>query len=375
MRILYWSIPSFADSDFPLIKALREAGHEVFYIVRLAPYLKQTTLFDIKKIYPQSTILPASVYPELEYWSDYIDLEKTYVSNDAVGKTGLKSFRLYLKEQKLIKSLNPDIIHHVGIPFIFHLMMMWKYRKKAICVMHDPLPHSSDKGLRNGFKRWALTRISPRFILLNNQQKELFCSTYKVDPAKVFIASLGPYDCYRKLKTGRIIGGQFILFYGRIAPYKGINYAIDAFCQLKCPDVRFVIAGEGRQYFDIPENSQVEFIHRFLSINEVADYVSQALFVVCPYTDATQSGVLQTALAFGTPVVATEVGNFPELISNNVNGMLVPPRDAKSLASAFQLLLENRQLLETMRSNVDNALSASISWNCIAEKYIEIYRQ
>ena len=174
MRIVYYSIPPFADCDFPLIKALRNLGHEVYYIVRLAPFMCHTTLFDIARMDNRNAVLPASVYPELTVWSDYIDIDKSFVSNDTMGKTGIASFRLFKEEQKLIASLEPDVVHHVGIPFIFHLMMLWKYRRKSVCVIHDPIPHSSDTALRDKLKRFVLSLIPTKFVLLSTRQRADF---------------------------------------------------------------------------------------------------------------------------------------------------------------------------------------------------------
>lgn len=51
MKILYYSSPSFADCDFPLVKALQEAGHDVTYIIKLAPYSLKSTLLILKSKY------------------------------------------------------------------------------------------------------------------------------------------------------------------------------------------------------------------------------------------------------------------------------------------------------------------------------------
>ncbi|MFN5422931.1 MAG: glycosyltransferase, partial [bacterium] len=53
--------------------------------------------------------------------------------------------------------------------------------------------------------------------------------------------------------------------------------------------------------------------------------IQHATFVVCPYRDATQSGVLMTSFAFGKPVLATRVGAFPEYVTDGHNGLLLDP--------------------------------------------------
>ena len=117
-----------------------------------------------------------------------------------------------------------------------------------------------------------------------------------------------------------------------------------------------------------------EFIHRYLTVSEIADYVSQAKFVVCPYTDATQSGVIQTALGLGTPVVASDVGNFRDVITDGDNGLLVPPSDSDALADAYGKLLSDSRLLADMRANIAEACqSEGGDWARIVQQYEAVY--
>lgn len=381
MRILIYSIPSYADGDFPLIRALREAGHEVWYIVRLAPFFMHTTLFDIERMDARSAVLPASVYPELSRWGDYIDLERSFVSNDAVGRTGFRSFRLFLQEMRLVRRIAPDVVQHVGIPFLFQFWMLWKYRRKAVCVIHDPLPHSGEKSFRDTWKRRALAWIVPKFILLNRVQTESFCRVSRVPAGRVFHAALGPLDYYRRFGTGvSPEKGPYILFFGRFSPYKGIDIALEAFLAVRdaCPDVRLLVAGAGPLCFAWPPaggEAGIHLIHRYLTLDELADAVSHALFVVCPYTDATQSGVVQTAFALGTPVVATAVGNLPVDVEDGRCGLVVPPRNPEALAAAFRRLLDDPALLAQMRENIRfDAENGRHSWKRIVEQYIRAYQ-
>jgi glycosyltransferase involved in cell wall biosynthesis len=69
----------------------------------------------------------------------------------------------------------------------------------------------------------------------------------------------------------------------------------------------------------------IRLLNKYVSIQELAELIQNAEFIVCPYREATQSGVLMTAFALNKPVLATNVGAFPEYIVENVNGMLVEP--------------------------------------------------
>ena len=70
--------------------------------------------------------------------------------------------------------------------------------------------------------------------------------------------------------------------------------------------------------------------------------------MVCPYIDATQSGVVMSAFALNKPVVATKVGALPTMVKNGQYGTIVPPKDVATLASAINTLIENPQKIEAM---------------------------
>ena len=118
----------------------------------------------------------------------------------------------------------------------------------------------------------------------------------------------------------------------------------------------------------------MEILNRFIGLDELSDLIRGALFIVCPYTDATQSGVVYSSFALNTPVIATRVGGLPEMIEDGKTGIIVPPKDSSALATAILSLLDNPELLVKMRGNIfDSSKSGRGSWNSIAKDYIDIY--
>jgi len=76
--------------------------------------------------------------------------------------------------------------------------------------------------------------------------------------------------------------------------------------------------------------------------------VRDAAVVVCPYRDASQSGVVLSAYAFQVPVVATTAGGLPEYVFPGKTGLLVPPGDASALVVAIKSLVTAPHLQENM---------------------------
>ncbi|HET6319316.1 MAG TPA: glycosyltransferase family 4 protein, partial [Chloroflexota bacterium] len=171
-----------------------------------------------------------------------------------------------------------------------------------------------------------------------------------------------------------------VLFFGRVSAYKGLDVLYSALPSIaeQVPGLRVVVAGSPGPGFipppkpTLPEGGSLETYFERIDAPTLRRLFLQASIVVLPYVEASQSGVVQTAFAFHTPVVASAVGGLPEDVDDNVTGLLVPPRDPPALAHAISRLLLNRQLHERMvdriRDQVRNA------WPSAAEQVAEQYR-
>lgn len=150
---------------------------------------------------------------------------------------------------------------------------------------------------------------------------------------------------------------------GRLTPVKGVDVAIRALEYL--PDALLVIVGEGEQRAELetlaaPYGSRVRFVgqqpnQRALRFVRAADS-----FVLSSYTEGL-SHVLLEALTVGTPVVATAVGGNPEILTDGVNGLLVPPGDPRALAAAIGRLLADPALAERLAA-AGRARGADFDW-------------
>jgi len=121
--------------------------------------------------------------------------------------------------------------------------------------------------------------------------------------------------------------------------------------------------------------SPVRFIDRFVTDPEIPALFRRADLVVLPYREIDQSGVLYTALAFGKPMVLSEVGGFAELAEEQGAGRLVPPGDAAALRSAIQDLLSDDTARRTLGEAATRAASGPYSWARIADQTLALYRR
>lgn len=380
MKILYYSKPCFGDCDFPLLKAMMEQGHDVKVIYDLTPYSLRTTIFNISKQIPKSGIFKATEYPELKAFEDYMPMDNVYISNDPTGKLCLKSLWQEFKTFQFIKKQKFDVINYVGDPSPLFSLLLLFFKNKLVVTVHDGRPHTGDDSIKSQFVRRMLKLYTKRFILLNKKENELFEKGYSIKPTQIYNSHLGYYEMLQMHGDKNSKKQNYILFFGRITPYKGIEYLLKAMriVHNTHPETRVIIAGKGKYNFDIEPYEKlnyVEFRNKFIELDELADLIRGAQFTVCPYTEATQSGVVYSSFALNTPVVATRVGGLPEMIDDGETGVVVPPCDEQALAEAMIDLLSdsNKRLVMTKKIEA-SAINGKGSWSVIAKEYTEIYK-
>jgi glycosyltransferase involved in cell wall biosynthesis len=114
----------------------------------------------------------------------------------------------------------------------------------------------------------------------------------------------------------------------------------------------------------------------YISNARLVQLLASALVVVCPYVDATQSGVVLTAFAFEKPVVATRVGGLPEYVQDGQTGLLIPPRDPVALAQALIQVLTTPVLENGLRNTIAQlGRSGRLDWARTAHDTLAVYKE
>lgn len=391
MKVAYISNLPFADADFPLVREMQRQGVDVYFFIYVSVYSHRATLVDIPEVYRKQGIFPATVYEEFKAYEGYMDMSKVFVVN-SLHQSDFHPANIctMLSLVSKIKKLGVDAVN-ITWPPRRNKMLLYLLRKKLVFTLHDPFPHSAKNNREFEFCRKLAFRWIPKIILLNDAQTEKFCEVYKFPRNRLFHARLGKYDCINYLSEKSsssqenlvglpepLRGQKYILFFGLIAPYKGVEFLLQAFGKLqqKHPDIKLLIAGSGKLYFDeslYRGNANVVLMNRYVPLAQLADLLKNALFTVCPYKDATQSGVVQTAFSMGTPIVATDVGNFAKAIENGKSGVIVPPCDANALAEAMADLVEHSEKLESFRKYIAGEWLERNGWEEVVTQYLNCY--
>ena len=150
-------------------------------------------------------------------------------------------------------------------------------------------------------------------------------------------------------------GYRYLLFFGLVRAYKGLDWLIEAFAdeRLAAYPLKLIVAGE---FYDdkAPYMEKIQALglqdriivdDRFVPDGQVKDYFNAADIVVQPYKSATQSGVTQVAYHFEKPMLVTNVGGLDEIVPNGKVGYAVNP-DPKSIADALVDFFANQREAE-----------------------------
>ena len=169
------------------------------------------------------------------------------------------------------------------------------------------------------------------------------------------------------------------LFFGRISQYKGIDILIKSWkCVVaRVPGSKLIIAGRGQDFTPyarmIGDAKGFEVHNRFIPHTEVPRFFRRASVVVLPYIEASQSGVVALAYAFGKPVVVTNVGSIPEVVEHGKTGLVVPPGDPYALAEALVTVLNAVELRWAMAKNISQEAEGELSWDSVARITTQVY--
>lgn len=217
----------------------------------------------------------------------------------------------------------------------------------VIVAYHEVVDnHIGEKNLKQVVKE-TVSLGYPIVTFSNHTQKELCEISGNNNINTIYF---GPFETYKLYSSSKpIIKQQYILFIGMIRPYKGLSFLYNTICNQNInKSYKIVVAGYGQDPVldKIKKDERFVVINKFLNSQEFINLVQYATCVVCPYVSGSQSGITQTAMVYGIPVVATNVGAFSEFIEEGKNGYLVEYGNEEDLGAAICKITEEHKYLE-----------------------------
>lgn len=167
--------------------------------------------------------------------------------------------------------------------------------------------------------------------------------------------------------------GKYFLCVARLVEQKGLEYLIEA---MKRVDARLVIKGSGplEKKLKAQAGKNIDFITERISEEELAQLYKGCHAFVLPSLYEPFGMVLCEAMAMERPVIGTEIGGIPEIVTNGV-GLLVKPKSSKELTDKMNYLLDNPQKADSMGKKGRKRVEENFTWDHSARAYEDFYKK
>jgi glycosyltransferase involved in cell wall biosynthesis len=357
MVVFYYTSVAYLDIALEVIHALKQSVN-LHVVVEIAPESRATNILNVGSLdglptlaAPEQVLDPATLQRFRPYFEGCAAVH--FFVQQHPKTFSLAMLRDCRTLAAHLTALQPDVIHFdtakaraLGLlPFLYG-----RYRNKVCITIHDPTPHTGEFNWRNILVKKGFFPKATGFLFYSAFSEKIFQQVYPKYRHKTAVIGMHAYSFYRTYLNRGESERNRIVFFGRISPYKGVDIFLKAIPLVleKFPQEKFILAGAKSAGFQLDTadieacKGQVELQLEHIPNERLVNMVASAKMVICPYRDATQSGVLMTAFACHTGVIAAAVGAFPEFIREGENGRLCAAEDHVALAAAIIQTLEHR---------------------------------
>jgi D-inositol-3-phosphate glycosyltransferase len=280
------------------------------------------------------------------------------------------------------------------------LMLYYKLLGKKIVFT----AHNVNAGKRDLDDSW-LNRVSLKIqyelcdhiFVHTDRMKDELVSEFAVTADKISVIPYGINNAVpntglssaeAKQKLGLGSYDKTLLFFGNIAPYKGLEYLVSAFTELLNKDrsYRLIIAGRPKGSEGYWKQIQQTISRKGIDdgviqrIEHVPDEETELFFkaadvLILPYTHIYQSGVLSLGYSFGLPAIAADVGNLKDDIIEGRTGFVFKAHDSSDMARTIGRYFESELFrnLESRRFEIQEYAKDRYSWNKVAALTVAVY--
>jgi glycosyltransferase involved in cell wall biosynthesis len=351
--VLYITNVYFLDAALEYINEVKE-HIKLDVLVEINSASKHANILNIEKLPEKGTffqpdqILDQSSYSHFRKYIDKCNSFHFFVHQNP-RSISLSSIKKSFILDKFINKLEPDYVHFddVSVRLTFLTFLRNFKRLKLILNVHDPVQHSGEKNKKILFARYRFYPKAYKFVTFSKYSKMLFEKEYDMKQECVSLY-LKPYLFFRNFMSSQKVEREYFTFVGRVSEYKGVDLFLDAIAILnkKYPSVKYRVAGipvstalaeRLKSKYSLPN---VEFIFRHIENEEMVSLIQRSKAIVCPYKDATQSGVVMTAMALDTKIIVTDQGGLPEYINSDSKGKICKP-DADSIADSIESIMNS----------------------------------
>ena len=367
-RVLYYVHTYFLDSCLETLQSIKEHV-DIDVMIEVSPDSRKSTVFELSNTAQYSRLEKLENILSPETWrlfQPYFDKISSVEILCFNGKSmlGTDSIMGGFFLGRLIRSRKYDVVHFDTASGRAISSLIFLRKKQMALTIHDPVPHVGQESLLLDLVRFFYKRMARSILFYSSYSTGVYKKYNKHQHSKFNQLRLQPYSFISQFKQIPFPATRYILFFGQLSYYKGIDLLLEAIPKVlnTYPNEHFVIAGKSSG-FNVDKKlleqyaHHITFIEDYLSIEQLSHLIHSSKFVVCPYREATQSGVLMTAFAMGKTVLATKIGAFPEYVSDGINGMLTNA-EPQSIANGIMYMIDSNHYLN-MEKNIVSTYSKS----------------
>ena len=345
--------------------------------------------------------------PELlsNRWVNFLNLRGDQRRDAKAAVKILRVLRYYVRLVAYAATARPKLFHILWnnkFQLLDCSVLMLYYRllgKRVVFTAHNV--NAGKRDLNDSSLNRALLKIQyglcDHIFVHTEGMKTEMTSEFRIPGSKISVIPFGvnntvPNTSLSSAETKRQLGidkdDKVLLFFGNIAPYKGLEYLVAAFDQLLKTDrsYRLLIVGKPKG----PESYWNEIRHAITS-SDIADriiakieyvpdqetevYFKAADVLILPYAHVFQSGVLFLGYSFGLPAIAADVGSLKEEIIEGETGFVFKPRESSDLARKIRDYFNSELFrdLESRRTEIKAYANERYSWDKVAAITTAIY--
>ena len=338
---------------------------------------------------------------------NYLNLRGETSANAGLVKKMTRVLAYYFRLMRYALTAKPKIFHVLWnnkFEWFDRTLLMLYYRllgKKIVFTAHNVNIKQRDGGdsFLNRLTLKIQYRLCAAIFVHTSKMKAELVEAFGVAPERAVVIPMGFFaavpntdltPAQAKEKIGLRPEEKAVLFFGNIAPYKGVEYLIEAFAELapRDPAYRLIIVGrpKGELEYWARLRRQIDeknlLARTLLDIEFIPDekievYLKAADVLIAPYTHIFQSGVLILGMSFGIPAIAADVGALKEDVVEGKTGYIFPPRDSRALAQCIEKFFASEMHLraEATRRVIRARVLENNSWSKVAGIIAGVYHR
>lgn len=304
------------------------------------------------------------------------------------------SYYLWVRRlvRKYVREEGVSLIHaHSVMPDGFAAVLLGReFRVPVVCTGHGSDVHSypDTHRLTRKATRWVLKKADK--VVMVSEALRARAIAISGEKTMMIVRNGADPAVFRRIprsearaQLGLPPDKRIVLFVGTLREIKGIPYLLEAVSQLADvqADVHLCLIGDGELRQELEHSAERLGLGarcRFLGQRPHEELPLWYSAADCLCISSVMEGlptILPEAMMCGTPVVATAVGGIPEVVKNGETGLLVPPRDPKSLSHAIADVLENADLEAALSSKAQSRAIRDLTWEGNARAMVALYEE